>query len=309
MTDVGPAARMHQTTHPVFSLLEVRLLLGGFCEVAPGRAAEIGLAERHVAQDVVLVENPRETQDRVRHAVLDAVLLDERVLEHLAQSIVTGISAQPHVLADGDGVRVEVDPLGGVARGEDELLELFAFSARIEQVKRSADAHLDERFAVLLLRREVTDRVHPFDRFGDEGFVAHGAFDDFNTVELQGRAELCGPHVVSGLEKRRDEVPSDLPAAPADKHLPDSLRHRPLLGVWGLSLFTGGAKRRGRTGPLVARPGPVNAPQGGVTTREFGAPRLFQQPHCPLCANHGDSPHSTASLRAARKWGQSPRHP
>jgi len=49
---------MHQTSHTVFPLPEIRLLLGRLCEVTPGRAAEIGRLERHVAQQVVLVEDP-----------------------------------------------------------------------------------------------------------------------------------------------------------------------------------------------------------------------------------------------------------
>src|SRR5215469_14708769 len=129
-------------------------------QVPPPRAAEDIVPERQLVFEVVFFHHPRRPQAAHIQVVLDPVLLDHHLLQHLRQCVAARVGAVRLGLGYRHRVRVEEMPHPGVPADEDELPERRAGPAGLQQPEQALDRDVDDGLGCLLAGRQVQDVRH-----------------------------------------------------------------------------------------------------------------------------------------------------
>ena len=136
--------------------LDVRVGLLGADQVAPARPAEHVLAERELVLEVVLLHDPRRAQAAAVQVVLDAVLLEHHLLEHLRQRVAAGVGACASASRSrGSGADRRSGPTPASPPIRMNCSERRARAAGLEQPEQPLDRHVHDRLGRLLARRQV----------------------------------------------------------------------------------------------------------------------------------------------------------
>ena len=138
------------------------------------------------------------------------------------------------ILVDGDGLRVEPDPVCGIAAKEKELLHLL-LPAGLEDVKGALHTHVKEGIRVLLRRRELHDEVGTAHRFLDRFRIGDAPLDRGDPRALHRGAVDERPHRPAPFREQCEDTTSEFASGPEDG---DSLAHdfhnkrEPLAKAW-----------------------------------------------------------------------------
>ena len=188
--------------------------------ILPDRAAENIVAEGKRVFEVVLLHDPGRAQAAAVDVVLDAILLQHDLFEHLRQRVASRIGAMRRRFGDRSAVVVEEMADGGVAADQDELLRGRDAAERLEQPEQPLHRDVHDVVRRLLAGRQmddVGDAVHRrFDglAIGDASRARPQAASDGSSIRLWQSARIRAERIARRRGNASTKCRPTFPVAP-----------------------------------------------------------------------------------------------
>ena len=200
--------------------------------VAPSRAPEDVLSEGQREAEVVFFLDPGCPQAAAGKVVLDVVLLQHHLFQHLGQRVGARVRRVAMLLGDGQRMGHEEMPDAGVAADEHEPLERRARTGGLEQPEQPFHGDIHDQIGRLLDGRQMQDVGHPIHRLVDRRSIGDGPGEHLDAIARLERPVVAqGAHRPSIEPRVRqeacDERPADLAGRARDQD-PSRLRHHHL---------------------------------------------------------------------------------